>query len=215
MSIDWQDLLKQLGSTAIIVSALAYVARQGIDQWLAQRLTQHKSSLDEAAARALEQLRSDLRLVEAQRSRLLTKQASVIAGTFARLERLHETMRRLAAPINHGQGGAHPIREEAIAAFNEFTAFYYQRAIWLDPDICTQLNDAVGLLAKLLNNMNYNLQPNGEIADKNIWVSTYNRLDKEVPEVRRALDAQFRRILGVDTAGGRLLNESTKGGGAT
>src|SRR4029077_11722866 len=126
----WGDILKLLGSAAIIVGAAAWVAKKAIDTWLSHRLEAHKSELDHASARALENLRHDLRMAEVQKSRLLARQAAIIAGVFARVERLHQALVVLARPIEHKGGKAKALRDAAAARFEEFEDYYYDRAIW-------------------------------------------------------------------------------------
>ncbi len=194
----WQELLRQLLSVAIVLVVLGYVARKVIEHWLSRRLDQHKSDLGHASAMALETLRHELRVAEAQRSRLLARQASIVAGVFARLERLHEALRRLSAPILHkGEGGAEPLKDAAVDRFNEFTTYYYERSIWLDLATCDLLNELAELLKKLLTEMDYNLDENGQVKDRARWIETYKRLQEDVPVARLALDTQFRALLGL------------------
>lgn len=196
--MDVQELLKQLLSTALVLAVLGYVTRKVIEHWLSQRLDRHKTDLDHASERALETLRHELRIVEVQRSRLLARQASIVAGVFARLERLHEALRGLSAPILHkGEGGAIPLRDAAIERFNEFTTYYYERSIWLDLATCDQLNDLVDLLKKLLTQMDYNIDASGQVKDRARWIETYERLQIDVPRARQSLDKEFRALLGV------------------
>jgi predicted NBD/HSP70 family sugar kinase len=197
MVIDWQAILTQLGSTAIIVAALAFVTKKVVEHWLAQRLQSHKQTLDAAAHEAIERLRSELGVAEAQRSRLLERQAVIVSGVFARLERLHEALDALAAPVRHSEAGAVPLRDSAVQAFNSFTKYYHERGIWLDEEICDQLNQLMILLGGLLTKLNYNLQSDGSIADRRRWIESYDKLKEEVPKARTALDKQFRQILGV------------------
>ena len=71
--IDWADILKKLGSTALILGAAAYVAKKLIETWLAHRLDTHKSDLNQASETALENLRYDLRVAEAQQRTCTTQ----------------------------------------------------------------------------------------------------------------------------------------------
>lgn len=206
--MDWRDLLTKLGSTALILGAATYVAKRLIETWLAHRLDthksdlaheleQHKSELNHASETALENLRHELRMAEAKKSRLLARQAAIVAGVFARVERLHQALVVLARPIEHKGGKAKALRDAAAARFEEFEAYYYDRAIWLDVEINTQLNALAMLLRKLLNEMHFNLGPDGEVIDRPKWVATMSRLQNEVPDARGALDRQFRTLLGV------------------
>jgi hypothetical protein len=197
--MNWGDILKALGSTAIILGVAAYIAKKLIETWLAGRLAAHKSDLDHASETALERLRYELRVAEAQRSRLLARQATIVAGVFARVERLHQALAQLSRPIEHKGGKAKALRDAAAARFEEFETYYYERAIWLDVGINTQLNELATLMRKLLNQMHFNLRADGEVADRPKWVETMTRLQNDVPVARGALDRQFRALLGVVT----------------
>jgi hypothetical protein len=199
VTIDWQSLLSQLGSMAVIVAAMAWIAKRAIEQWLAQRLQQHEADLARAGELALERFRYELRLQEARQSRLLTQQAEIIAGVFARLERVHESLRGLAAPILHQGENAPRLRDEAITKFNDFASFYHERGIWLERNTCDKLNELVVLLRQLLQELDYNLAPNGEITDRRKWSETYSRIQSELPDARGALDEHFRVLLGVSS----------------
>jgi uncharacterized membrane protein YheB (UPF0754 family) len=120
MTSHFQELLAELGKTALIVAGAAWLARQVINAWLKQRLENHKDSLARESQQALEQLRSQLRIEELRESRLLDQQASIIAEVYAALERLHEALDRLAAPIMHRGGQALGLRQVAIDRFNDF-----------------------------------------------------------------------------------------------
>ncbi len=168
----WQELLRLLLSAAVVLGVLRFVGKTTIEHWLSGRL---------------EKLRQELRIAEAQRSRLLARQATIVAGVFARLERLHEALRRLSAPVLHGgPGGAVPLKDAAVERFDEFVIYYYERAIWLDPATCDQLNALVELLKKLLTQMDYNLDASGQVKDRKQWIETYERLQQDVPLARGA-----------------------------
>jgi len=194
---DWRSLLAQIGSTAVVVAAVAWVAKRAIDQWLDHRLEQHKRDLANTSDRALERLRHELRLEEVRHSRLLARQASIIAGVFARLERLHQALIALSVPILHQGGNGPQLRDAAIKRHGEFIDYYYERAIWLDKDTCNRLNDLLRLLEQLLTRLNYNLTPDGSIVDRQRWSATYDQIQEEVPKARGALDEHFRQLLGV------------------
>ena len=194
----WGDIVKLLGSAVIIVGAVAWVAKKAIDTWLSHRLDTHKSNLDHASETALENLRYELRVAEAQKSRLLARQANIIAGVFARLERFDQALRILSAPIRHEAGGPGPLARAAIDAHNDFIHYYHERAIWLDVSTTEQVNAVLALMRRVLQEMDFNIQ-NDAIADRSKWIETYGRLETEIPQARAALDRQFRKLLCVVT----------------
>lgn len=194
-----RDLITYLGSTAIIVSGLAWVARRAADQWLSHRLEDHKAALTYASQLAVEQLKSDLRIQELRASRLVDEQASILAEVFARLERLHAALDAFSKPVLHEGGRAPELRGEAISRFKDLTDFYHPRAIWLERSTCDRLNELVELLGVLLWQLSSNVTDKGEVADRGRWVETYERINREIPAARAAIDEEFRAVLGVAT----------------
>lgn len=197
MGPDLTAILKTLLSTAVIVGALAWVARSAINTWLARNLENYKRELATESARELERLRLTLRLEEAKQSRLHEKQARIIAELFARLERLHDALNVLASPVQHSSTNVNDLRSKAIERFDLFVGYYYPRAIWLDIETVEVINDIQTKLRKLLIHFNYNLDAQGNIADRKGWMDSYKQLQDEIPKARGLLDARFRHLLGV------------------
>lgn len=197
MGIDWQAVLTTLGSTAVIVGGLAWVAKKATETWLERNLENHKRELERVAQRELEHLRLDLRLQEARQSRLLARQAAVIAGVYARLERLHSALVTLATPLQHSEENINELRLGAVNAFNEFGAYYLRRGIWLDEETCNAINELHAELTKLLHKFYYNADARGMPADRKLWIESFNKVKEDIPIARGLLDKRFRQLLGV------------------
>jgi hypothetical protein len=195
--VNWEGLIAYLGSTAVVVTALGFLARRTIDQWLEQRLESHKAALTHASQTALEQLKSDLRVEELRANRLVDQQATILADLYAMLERLHGAVVALSKPVLHVNGGALRLRADAVSEFEQFEAYYYPRAIWLERGTCDQLNALLDLMRLLLVQLSSNLTAEGEVADRPRWLATYDRINADVPAARKLIEEEFRSILGV------------------
>ena len=103
--IDWISVLQTLGSSAIIVGALAWIAKSSISAFLARNLEKHKSDLTAQSALEIERLRSSLE-VEAARQTLKftalhTKRAGFIADLYQQLWDIQGLLSRLLFEYQH------------------------------------------------------------------------------------------------------------------
>lgn len=194
---NWTEILTTLGQTAIFLGIVGWIGRAVFQSWLSHNLENHKQRLESQSQRELEHLRLALRIEEIKQSRLLGRQARIIANVFARLERVHHSLKVLAAPIQHEGGKVAKLRDTAKADFEAFSKYYFERGIWLDADTCNAINELQLKLNKLLVKFDYNLDPQGKIVNRASWVESYNQVAKEIPAARTLLEERFRKILGV------------------
>lgn len=196
MAVNWTEVLNTLGSTAVIVLTIGFVGRSLVKVWLDRNLENHKDALQREAKHELERLRLSLRIEEMKQSRLLSRQAQIIARVYALLERLDQALNKLAAPVYH-EGNLDELRAKAIEAFNAFGNYYFERGIWLSKDTCSAINELQARLQKLLITFNYNTDGQGGIANRPAWLESYKAVKEEIPIARGLLDERFRAILGV------------------
>jgi len=196
--LNWTEILTTLGQTAVVLGIGGWIGKSIFQTWLDRNLENHKSALERQSREELEHLRLSLRIEEMKQSRLLGRQARIIAAVYARLERLHQAMKELAAPVEHAGGNVERLKTTAIAEFESFSKYYFERGIWLDPETCDTINELQRKLNKLLVTFNFNVDAQGRIANRVIWLQSYQRLNEsEIPNARTLLDKRFRRLLGV------------------
>jgi hypothetical protein len=90
--IDWADVLKTLGSTAVIVAALAYVAQSGVKHFLDRDIDSHKAELELATKKALQAQQSDF-------NQQLESFKTELVATAARKDRIRGQVIQWANPI--------------------------------------------------------------------------------------------------------------------
>ncbi len=97
--IDWNSVLQTLGSSAVLVAALAWIAKSSIHAFLSRSLEKHKSELRAESALEIERLRSSLQVEAAKQTfeftALHTKRAEIIADLYARLYKIQGLLMRL------------------------------------------------------------------------------------------------------------------------
>ena len=84
--IDWGSVLQTLGSSAIIVGALAWIAKSILGTYFSKHIEKHKNELSSQTALETERLRSSLEIEAAKRTleytALHTKRAEITAHLY-------------------------------------------------------------------------------------------------------------------------------------
>lgn len=197
MGVNWTDVVNTLGSTAVIVITAGFVGRSLFKAWLDRNLENHKLALQSQSKQELAHLRLSLRIEQMRQSRLLARQAQIIAKVYALLERLDQAINTLASPTYHTESNLNELRQRAIAAFNAFGNYYFERGIWLSKDTCDAITELQARLHRLLITFNYNVDAQGGIANREAWLESYKAVKEELPKARALLDERFRLLLGV------------------
>lgn len=170
----WQDIFRTLGGMAILVSAVAWLAKSLLMALLSKDLEQFKSDLQVSSQKSVEAFRTALQL-EAQRhavefSSLHTKRAELISELYSRIVSLNygivgltrelgareyraEEYAKSATPEPWAiQPGIHTLSDaeesKAMAlqqTAREFLLFYSERKIYFSHDVCAILDSLVSL----------------------------------------------------------------------
>ena len=145
----------------------------------------------------LDRLRSELSRAETEHrvrfTRLHEQRAIVIAGTFARLDRLHRAIRGMSYHVEHGT--PHPDAKQAPKdVYQDFQTFYFERAIWLDPDTISLINEILDLLTQPLLILQ-GVQDDDPAAREGAITQIHHITERLVPDARKHLEARFREHL--------------------
>jgi hypothetical protein len=137
--MNWQDVLRELGTTAVIVGAIAYVSQRVVELWLAQRLQAHKTSLDNASSRALEQLRSSLSQDSSDFTIYAARRHDATADLFASLLRAENLANDFRAPseaeAQFGDDRNDIVTSRVTRARNDAYETFYANVLYLTDEL--------------------------------------------------------------------------------
>lgn len=179
------DLLQSLVPVAIGIPAVA---------WLAKKITTHRLSLD------VEKFKADL-TIEAARdntvfSRLHERRVLVIAEVYGALVAAESAVGHYIT-----QMGAPPLPDGKTQVDVTLTAMWKlvetvdMHRIWFTPDTAAKLDATVAALRSA-----WNLSSMGQKypSASNMVEAGYNLVKEKVPELRAAVEAEFRALLAVE-----------------
>jgi hypothetical protein len=205
-----ETILTTVLASSASASVVVFLSKSLLKLWLDKDLETHRANLARESAAEVEKLRAQLAQValehEVRFKRMHERRTAIIATIFAHLERLHASVRRWSerqallpkddAVVRAAAAGA--FAAEARTAMEKLEAFYYPRAIWLERDLCDQLNHVIGALGLLLTVLQ------GEAVGVPVQIEGQDRTTELTTELlalvasaRAALEARFRGILGI------------------
>lgn len=204
-----EAILTTVLASSASASVVVFLSRSLLRLWLDKDLETHKAKLARQSAEEVEKLRAQLAQValehEVRFKRMHERRTAIIATIFAHLERLHTTVRQWGQRqpllkdepvVRAAAAGAFAV--EARTAMEKLEAFYYPRAIWLERDLCDDLNHVIstlGLLLTVLQGAAVGVAVEVEGQDRTAELTA--ELLEIVGKARAALEKRFRSILGI------------------
>lgn len=188
------QIIAALGGQAVLLAAIGFLI---------------KSLTAQALARDIEKFKADLQ-IEAHRrttvfSRLHEKRAETIAEIYKLLVEAELAVRSMVAPMQTiAEADADTKMAASAAAIEKFRDKFEASRIWFKPATCEK-TDAVLTELRSIHNF-FNIVVRGRARGKDSdgdpkhWGPTWERVEKQIPTLKAALEQDFRELLGVDDA---------------
>jgi len=201
------DVLAFVGGSGILLAAAAWLIRSALSHASARDLEAFKSRLQSTSTTEIERLRHELKLIATdleKRSVLLNeKRADVISELYRRLVDFVSSAESFAAIIEWG--GASTKEEKAVIlgqAASEFVTYYQYHRIYFSDELCATLKTLFDTVhgPSLHLRMWMNLKDRGGSAPQKYdeaWTKAWETIQKDVPPILAAVEAEFRSLLGV------------------
>ncbi|MCE5314249.1 MAG: hypothetical protein ABFD49_11305 [Armatimonadota bacterium] len=199
--MDWNSFFKTLGSSAVVVAAVGWVARGLFSNILSRDLQKHKNDLE----KDIERFKADLRVHcfehETRFARLHEERVFVIAKLFELVARVDRIIRRLPR---------YNLSEELYSklsnAIDELDTYSAEHEVYFDDALCRNLREFIHLAGVISV-----LSPKeGDIPshdDGEVTRGIHN-LQNTIPPILAEIRKQFRMLIGAGVAG-CVVNEET------
>ena len=212
----WTSVLLAVGGNAGILVVLGFLARSVIRAWLAKDLEKFKVELKSTSDTAIERLKADLQRAafehQVRFSKFHEKRAEVIAQLDKYLAETTWAIEDFVQPIE----GEPSRKEKYVPTWNkivECLRFLDQHRVYLPESFCNKLEEFIKKLRRLTIEVGVYERienPNGETLHKKwkILEQAWDSVNQEIPAARRALEQEFRPILG-DESNLKQLTQSS------
>lgn len=124
------------------------------------------------------------------------KRFEVIAKTFELLHDPEEYIRHMVHPVQYGGEDEEQKREqEAIAAFNQLSGFYYKSKIYLPEDLCAKIACALDSMKTVISKYQIGRKHPSTSRGLELWGEAYETMRDALPSLRSELEKQFREAI--------------------
>jgi len=205
-----EAVIVAFGGNLVLLAVLGFLARSLLSQLLAKDLKHFETKLSQASAVAAEELKHHLSLVAHEHnvrfSRLHEKQAQVLENIYAKLLDFEDASSAMALADNDTP--EHLLEfslRRAEDAGRELAQYIRRHEIFLPAEVSQQLQALQDRVTSLLSTCSFNLvskmlandgKPELFPETREAWAEVHLYLEHEAPDVRRTLEADFRKRLG-------------------
>lgn len=152
-------------------------------------------------ARTIEQFRSAIQRSQFEHQTRFSyyhqKKAEVVAELYRLLNDSLDRLRALVSPLQFGDGSDKAKRiQETIDLYNELARQFYPKRIFLESDICDQVDSILKTMRKSLSDWQMSQEPDWKGREGiRLWAEAYEALEKVVPPLLNRLEERFRTML--------------------
>lgn len=199
MSINWQEIITALGGGTIFLGIVAWLIRSIIAHWMTRDVETFKARLQKESDKEIEQLKSALQITASEHQirfeQLHEKRAFVIAELYSLLVEMHDAGAQFVFQRNDAN---FEVAEEKRRALR---MFYAKQRIYIPEHICDLLDKMVKEISKQTITVDvyrndYSPTPQAAEDRRNALVTAVKAFEQEIPRLKQAVDAEFRKLLG-------------------
>jgi hypothetical protein len=219
----FDTIVAAIMSSTVVTGMLIWLTKSWISERLQnsirheydQKLESYKSQLKYQTDSELERIKADLQIEAAKRniqfSKIFDDIANTVAEVYSKLGAFKDSVGDYVNIMEWPGGPSKEERRKIVGEkMNEFLEYYKSRKIYLPEATAEKVDVFWQGLYEISIDFMYGVEQGGDERrkdDKDTWSKAYNYMSKHVPSVLKALEKEFRNILGVDIA---LINIEQK-----
>ena len=194
----WWELLIGICSSSVLIFAIAWLTKSIIIHFLSKDIETYKIRLKAEVDKSLIEHDEIFR-------RLHSKRAEIIAELYAKLS---ETMSATSSFLSIMEFAGEPNKNEkskiAMEKIMDFSKYFDKQRIFLSESLCIKIvkfineirDSAIDFLV-YMDVPEYDIETSKQ--KREVWVKAWKKISgKEISEIRKELENEFRKILGVD-----------------
>lgn len=205
----WEYLLGYLGGTVGLLAVLGFLTRSILKHFLSKDIEKFKIQLKSDADRAQQELENNLKLIATEHqvryTKLHDKRAEVLASLYSHLSKAVKETRSCVSII---QWEGEPSKVEkykiALQKILDFNWYFDEHRIYLTESLCQLIDSFIDKLYEPTAGLSYYLEDvtsygSEAVREKSkVWRDAWKSIESNIPPARKALEDEFRKILGVE-----------------
>jgi hypothetical protein len=207
----WETILLSFGGSAVLLTALGFLARSVINHYLSKDIEMFKSQLKASADLAQAELKSSLKLIatehEIRFKSLHEKRALVLGELYAQMAEAVKLTRSFVSPLELiGEKSKQEQYRETMQKILDFYWYFDKHRIYLAQNQC----DLIDAFVEKLREPSIDFSSYLDVPEfdkeimkekRKVWREAWKSVEEKVPSARKALEDEFRQILGVKVNG--------------
>jgi hypothetical protein len=205
MAVNWQEVLTTIGSTAVVVSAFTFLTKSVINHLLTRDVEKFKARLKADADIEIEKLKNSLQIVAVEHqvrfSKLHSERAEVIAALYKSLVTVF-TEGHLFVLTGGFPGEGQREKYNVMAhKIEDFCSYAEVHRIYLPESLCNLVDEFVNPLRKAIIGVGVyggidNPTERTMTERRDVMMEALTAFESKIPAARKALESEFRTILG-------------------
>lgn len=188
----------------MVLTIAAFLIKYLVKHRMDKDIEAFKLTLSATAERELAVLRANLNQAEFEHqirfSKLHDRRAEVIAQLYSYLVDLYDAGESFLNKFQSSRDD-HPKKLEALSNALKTALHYFQRhRLYFPEATCARIDAFFSKVTDIASNLSYHVSIRADQRDLRQmsldWNEAWNDFEKQVPELRRALEEEFRAILG-------------------
>ncbi len=198
--MDWTEIIKTVGTNAIFLAILGFVAKSIFNQFLSRDIENHKTKLQATHDIELEKLRFDLSKLASEHqivfSKLHETRAEVIAKLYELLVEAEATYAGLASDyaLTKKADISKDVFKDADQKWFELGYYFSRKKIYFDDVFCRRMSE---LLSAYISGGLLYLSLENDPKEKNASKDFLEKARNEIPKIKQDMERDFRHFLGI------------------
>lgn len=184
------ELLKTAVSSGVVVGVIGWVVQSIVRQTLSRDIERFRSDLEKEAI-----------LHKVRYESLHLKQAEIMEKLYLHISRTETAFTRFMAPYQPAGASEGELGETAAKEANEMQDYYYERRLYFDEGLATELDELMNEFKGTWSNFRLSRSLRASDSDDaREWNDAWEKISKLIPTKKSKIEERFRQLLGVRTS---------------
>lgn len=196
--MDWNDIIKTIGTNAVFLAILGFVARSIFNQLLSRDVEKFKIELQSTNDKELARLRSELERTTFEHQtrfvKLYDKRAEVIGNIYPLIIDAEAKCFSLAPTFLDVP--EEKLTSQALEVTRDLRTYFDRNRLYLDTELCSDIDTLLKKLSTSSLKFQASKLKENESNKERIWNEGYQEFINEVPKVKSNLEKKFRELFG-------------------
>jgi len=183
--------LVYISSAVVIAAAAGWVIRKLIDNFFSHKIEQFKAELNKEHTK-----------YQITYEKLHTERATVIKETYQKLVDVFNAFHSLMNPMQMaGELSTEEKQKIASEAANDFVKYFDRNRIFFEEPIARRIDSFRDELWECWTAFNLSKDLRSDQNHKeglDMWTKVWDKLNKEVPPIRKSIEKDFQRVIGIE-----------------